>query len=409
MRSIIVIGGGFIGAASALRLQHAGISVTLIDPGDKRRAASFGNAGHIGVEQVTPWAAWPNVLRAPASSFAVGGPLDFRWRDLALFAPWARRFLGACDRAEVARGQAALTALLADAMPAWLRLAALAEAPEIVIPHGHVVAWNSRASAEAARAGLERGPWGAATWRDLGAGELDAYARVLRAPPAAAVRFSGTGQVNEPQAARDALLAAFTKRGGEIVAAEVAHIDSQARVTLGAGSVREADAALVCAGAWSGALMRQLGIKAPLIGERGYSVQSTEHDWPADLPTTVFEEHFVVLSRFISGLRATSFLEFGSPDAPGDHRKWRKLESRIAELGVRFSRTPDRWVGPRPTMPDYVPAIGRLDRAPRVLYAFGHHHLGLTMSAITSEIIAALATEQTPPLDLTPFRIERFA
>jgi D-amino-acid dehydrogenase len=122
----------------------------------------------------------------------------------------------------------------------------------------------------------------------------------------------------------------------------------------------------------------------------------------------VFEENFVVLSRFTSGLRATSFLEFGSPDAPGDPRKWRLLERRIADLGVRFSRTPDRWVGPRPTLPDYVPAIGRLERAPKIYYAFGHAHLGLTMSAITSEIVTALATDQEPPIDLTPLRVERF-
>ncbi len=154
--------------------------------------------------------------------------------------------------------------------------------------------------------------------------------------------------------------------------------------------------------------MRQLRQTAPLIGERGYSVQSAQHDWPEDLPTTVFEQHFVVFSRFTSGLRATSCIEFGSPDAPGDDRKWRLLERRIADLGVRFSSTPDRWVGPRPTLPDYVPAIGRLARAPNILYAFGHAHLGLTMCAATAEIIASIAVERKAPLDLRAFEIERF-
>ena len=36
MKSILVIGGGLVGAASALRLQAAGVQTTLIDPGDKR-------------------------------------------------------------------------------------------------------------------------------------------------------------------------------------------------------------------------------------------------------------------------------------------------------------------------------------------------------------------------------------
>jgi len=408
MKSILVIGGGLIGAACALRLQHAGVQTILVDPGDKRRGASFGNAGHIGAEQVMPWSSWDNVWRAPASSFAVGGPLDFRWSDIGLWGPWALRFLASCDRARLSRGHAALTSLLADTLPAWRRIAALAGAPELVIPHGHITAWTSPAGAEAGLAAAARSAWGTASYRELTAGELARYEQVMRKPPTAGIWIHGTGQVSEPQAARDAMLAAFARLGGEIVADSASSIDANASVRLASGSTRQAEGVLVAAGAWSGRLMRQLGVAAPVLGERGYSVQSAEHDWPADLPTTVFEEKFVVFSRFTSGLRSTSCIEFGSPDAPGDGRKWALLERRIADLGVRFSLTPDRWVGSRPTLPDYVPAIGRLERAPKVLYAFGHAHLGLTMSAVTSELATALATEALPALDLRPYRIERF-
>lgn len=410
MKTILVIGGGLIGAASALRLQAAGVATRLIDPGDPRRGASFGNAGHIGAEQVTPWSSWDNVWRSPRSSFAIGGPLDFRWTDIGLWAPWSLRFLAACDPARFQRGREALTALLADALPAWRRLADFVGQPDIVIPHGHVTAWMTPSRAEAALASLQRAASGSATHREMSAAELQRYAAVLRTPPCAGVLFSGTGQVSEPQAAREAILAAFVARGGEIIAERVSGLQAGGRAVTASLSGRavEADGVLVAAGAWSRGLMARLGVAAPLIGERGYSVQSPEHDWPADLPTTVFEENFVVLSRFTSGLRATSFLEFGSPDAPGDERKWRLLERRIAELGVRFSPTPDRWVGPRPTLPDYLPAIGRLERAPRVFYAFGHHHLGLTEAAITAELVAAIAAERAPALDMAPFRIERF-
>ena len=192
------------------------------------------------------------------------------------------------------------------------------------------------------------------------------------------------------------------------VADSVDAVNANASVRLRSGQSLSADALLIACGAWSAPLMRQLGAAAPLIGERGYSMQSAQHNWPEDLPTTIFEERSVVLSRFTSGLRTTSFLEFGNPSAPADPRKWARLHRHLDELGVQFSKTPDRWVGPRPTLPDYVPAIGRLKSAPKVLYAFGHAHLGLTMSAITSELIAALATEAAAPIDLGPFQVERF-
>lgn len=408
MKSILVIGGGFVGAASALRLQQAGVQTALIDPGDMRRAASWGNAGHLGLEQVTPWSAWENVLRAPRSSFAFGGPLDFRWRDAALIAPWVLRFLAACDPRAVARGEAALTVLLGDAMAAWTRLARDVGAPGLVLPHGHASVWTTEAAADKGRAAAARSRWGAATYRDLDAGELERYARIMKQPPRAGLMFSGTGQVSNPQSAREAILAAFVSAGGEIVADKAARVEADGRVALASGTERKADGVLIAAGAWSGALMAQLGQRAPLIGERGYSLQSAETDWPRDLPTTIFEEFFLVFTRFSSGLRATSCIEFGAPDAPADARKWRLMQRRIGELGVKFSGQPDRWVGPRPTLPDYVPAIGRLKRAPKVLYAFGHAHLGLTMCAINAELVAALASGREAAIEMAPYAIERF-
>ncbi len=409
MKSILVIGGGLVGAACALRLQTAGVQVTSIDPGDKRRGASYGNAGHIGSEQVAPWSAWGNVLRAPRSSFGMGGPLDFRWSDVALWTPWSMQFLRACDPMRFERGREALTELLADSLPAWQRLAELAGAPEIVIPHGHATAWMTPQGADLGLAAFAKAKWGRTTsYREMNAAELERYDSVLNRTPHAAVIFSGSGQVSEPQAARDAILASFAERGGETLVGSVVRLEANGRVLLLDGSTRQADAVLVCAGPWSRALMEQLDVRAPLIGERGYHLQSAETNWPRDLPTTVFDENFIAVSRFTSGLRCTSFVEFGSPDAPGDERKWRRLHQRIDELGIKFEANPDRWVGSRPSLPDFMPAIGRLERAPKVLYAFGHAHLGLTEAPITAEIIAAIAADKASPVDIAPFRIERF-
>jgi D-amino-acid dehydrogenase len=55
-----------------------------------------------------------------------------------------------------------------------------------------------------------------------------------------------------------------------------------------------------------------------------------------------------------------------------------------------------------------LPAIGRATRAPNVMYAFGHGHLGLTQSAGTADLVASLLTGATPAIDLTPFAPNRF-
>jgi len=59
-------------------------------------------------------------------------------------------------------------------------------------------------------------------------------------------------------------------------------------------------------------------------------------------------------------------------------------------------------------LPDYLPAIGRSRRAPNLIYAFGHQHLGLTLAAVTGEAVAALAAGSSPAINLAPFDPARF-
>jgi D-amino-acid dehydrogenase len=71
---------------------------------------------------------------------------------------------------------------------------------------------------------------------------------------------------------------------------------------------------------------------------------------------------------------------------------------------------PDRptqdWMGCRPTLPDYLPVIGASRRHHGLLFAFGHQHLGLTLSGTTARMIRDLVTAGTPPP--AALAIERF-
>src|SRR5262249_14446678 len=149
-----------------------------------------------------------------------------------------------------------------------------------------------------AREAYANTPIGAATVRDMTEAELARYDGVLKTRPASGLHFDGTGQVSDPQGARDAILRKFAALGGEIVADMVVAIDPSGRAQLKSGGARNADAVLVACGAWSAPLMRCVGAHAPLIGERGYSMQSVEHNWPDDLQTTIFEERSMVITRF---------------------------------------------------------------------------------------------------------------
>jgi D-amino-acid dehydrogenase len=68
-----------------------------------------------------------------------------------------------------------------------------------------------------------------------------------------------------------------------------------------------------------------------------------------------------------------------------------------------------QWMGFRPSLPDSLPAIGPSAADDRIVYAFGHGHLGLTQSAATARLVADIVAGRAPPIDVSPFRPQRFA
>ena len=65
-------------------------------------------------------------------------------------------------------------------------------------------------------------------------------------------------------------------------------------------------------------------------------------------------------------------------------------------------------MGSRPTLPDSTPVIARAPRHRNVLFAFGHDQIGVATGAITGKLIAELAADLPPTVDLTPYRADRF-
>lgn len=406
--SVLAIGAGVIGYACALALLRRGCHVILVDPDREARAASWGNAGHIATEQVEPLAS-PALLRsAPKRLYAFGGPLSFR-SPLAI-APWLWRYLRASTPARFQAGRRALSALMEEALPAWHRLAHELGASALVREQGHWVCWESEASTSRGRATWRATDTGTARFVPFSPAQITQLQHALPGSQFDGIAFHGTAQISDPIALLDALARRFTALGGERRYDRVERLGAnreQAQAFTTDGAVLNADRILVCAGIRSGALMATAGERVPLVAERGYHLQWSAHDWP-DLPPVVFEDRSIILTRFSSALRLAGFVEYSAVDAPADPGKWRRLQHHAEQLGLPVRGDPSQWFGARPTLPDYLPAIGRSRRTERLYYAFGHQHLGLTLAAASGELIGDLVSGETPSIDLKPFDLERF-
>ncbi|MEH3100837.1 NAD(P)/FAD-dependent oxidoreductase [Sphingomonas adhaesiva] len=403
---VAVVGGGVIGLSSALVLARAGHAATVFEPDASLSAPSWNNAGHLAVEQRAPLASIASIRSVGRRHFRRGGALDLPLAHARTWVPFATRLVAAARPARFRAGTAALGGLLTEALPAWRRLTSSIGEAGLLREDGHLMVWGSPAAAATGRAAWMRAETGGASLVPCRDEDLALLRQVLGNEAAGCARFDGTGAIADLGALHRALRRALAAAGGTIVAERASVVRADGRAGI-AG--HEADAVLVAAGVGSGTVMQGLGIRAPIVAERGYHLRAAADRWPADAPPIVFEDRSMIVTRYRDTVQAASFVEVAAPDAPPDPRKWERLERHVRELGLPMEAPFTRWMGSRPTFPDYLPAIGRATSMPNLFYAFGHQHLGLTLAAVTAEAVAALVDGAASAVDLSPFDLARFA
>ena len=405
---IAVVGAGVIGCAVAHALACAGRAVRLIDPEEPGRGgASYGHAGHLATELVQPLPSPELLLGFWRELYALGGALSVPLRRWAAFAPWALRFTRAAFRR--AEHTALLTPLVRPGTEDTAELLRAVGRMDLLRRNGHHQVWFGPQSARRRRdeashmaaLGVATGPVprealaaiGAAAGQDLVEG----------------LWFADTASIVDPLEFCRALVAAACERGAVVERATVRALtprDGHIEIATDAGSLA-APTVVVCAGAWSSPLLRPFGLRAPLEAARGYHVEMPGAAPLADAPILYVDRHIIV-TPMTGRLRASSFMEFGGPDAPPDLRMPARLRTDLRRLGYDCAPDGAHWVGPRPVLPDYMPGLGRAPGAPDLYYAIGHQHLGLTMAATTARAMADLVCGRTPRPDLAPFDLRRF-
>jgi D-amino-acid dehydrogenase len=409
---VIVIGAGIVGLASAFHLVRDGHAVTVVDRDPEGDRASFGNAGGIAVTELLPAAVPGLVWRVPGWLIDPLGPLSIRPAHAPRLMPWLLRFLRSGRPAEMRRLAGALAALnhaaVADLRP-LLRAIGL---ERDLRPDGCLTVYRSRSA-------FARDGWAFALQDELGMpGERLSGDEARELEPAlssaitAAVLHPQWCQIADPKrlvetlADRLRLLGVAIRRGE---ARGLAAAGDGVRVGLADGEALAADRAVVAAGAWSGVLARSLGDRVLLESERGYNTTLPTPGIRLGRQVTFAEAKFVA-SPLDPGLRIGGAAEFAGLAAPANFARSKAL----AKLAKRYlpgleTAGGTAWMGQRPTTPDSLPVIGPSPRAPAVLYAFGHGHLGLTQAATTGRIIADLLARRDPGLPLGPYGIGRFA
>ena len=411
-RRVVVVGAGMVGVSAALWLQQSGHDVTLIDRGAPGRATSYGNAGIFATYGCIPINAPRRLIDTPSMLLDAGSPLSIQWSYLPRFLPWALRFLSACRPGRVRATVRALAAILAQAEAGFRPLARRAGIESLLGPAGALYVYESEESWRRDRANRELRRAHGVSFRELDPSEVYELEPALANVVHRGVYLEDVFYLRNPHAVVDRLARAFVQWGGRVHHAEVRAIGNGLPGLLEvvcSGERIAADRVVIAAGAWSTRLLGRLAEHIPLDAERGYHVMFPEAASLLNRPVAPVDGGFFMTPMEV-GLRAAGTVEFAGLDAPPRPARVEALTAAARRLLPDLGEPAESWLGFRPTLPDALPAIGPLPSDPRILCAFGHQHLGMTLGGITGKLIAELVDGTDPPsVDLAPFRPDRFA
>lgn len=405
-----IIGGGIIGLCAAVTLQARGVQVAILEADKIARGASYGNAGHIATEQVFPIADANILQHVPAMLFNPEGPLRIDWRYLPRLMPWAFKLLLNMRPEPFAQSHQALLALNSQSLQAWQDFADKWQLTSWIKVQGSLLTVEKNTSLYELKAHGHR-------LNDLGVNnELLSQSVLLDLEPGlkdnqlGALFFPETGHITNLEAMAQKLTDTFRELGGRIV--ENCRV-LDAKVTADGIILKTPDQkinakkVMLAAGAHSKFLAKQLtGISVPLDTERGYHLMLPNEATRLTLPVSSMDRRFI-MTPMDTGLRLAGTVEYAGLEAPANMKRAQMLLKQAQAMLTTSvdSENSTQWMGFRPSTADSLPII---DKCGSVFLNFGHQHLGLTQAVVSAEMITALYFGETPAIDPTSYRLNRF-
>jgi len=408
---VIVIGAGIVGLAVAEKLQSQGMEVTLVEREAVAAEASKGNAAAFAFSDIMPLAS-PGMIKKALKWFIDPlGPFAVVAKDLPWTLPWLMRFLAASLPSRVQRSITAQSALMKLSRSTMASMVERANIQQMVHSDGVLYLYENEQYYESDHVNWAlRSRHGIAFDRYEGKA-LHAFQSGLSESIKAGVFVPEWQTVTNPATFCDAIHHHLTTQGVETRIAGVSAIadtKTGAEVVLDTGERIKTDYVVLAAGPWSAALAKPLGDWIPLIGERGYNTTFPRQSLNLDR-MLIFSDHGFVVTPLDSGIRVGGASEIARLDRAPNYRRSEAMVKKAKRfLPDLVTDEGEPWMGSRPAIPDTLPVIGCAKSSDRIIYAFGHGHLGLTQSAATGQLVCELISKEKTSVDITPFRPDRF-
>ncbi len=414
-KRILILGGGVIGSCAAFYLARRGHRVTVVDrEAAEHEGCSFGNCGLVSPSHIVPLAAPGMVAMGLRWMLNPESPFYLKPRLDAELLRWGWKFFRASTPAHVERSAPVLAALLMAGRAGFEEIAA--ESDDFGFEKRGLLMLCKTQHAlddEARLAERSRG--------------LGIPAEVLDARQAAALdpgaRMDILGAVFFPKDCHLApakfmrsIRALAEKSGVEFLWKTEA---SGWRVSGGrivalktSGGEIDADEFVLCGGAWSPRIVRELRLTLPMQAGKGYNLTLPN---PRQLPAlpSICVEARVAVTPMGGTLRFGGTMEIAGLNETINPSRLRGIMKSVPRYFPDFTpddfRGVEPWCGLRPCSADGLPYVGRFARYANLSAATGHAMLGLSLAPVTGKLIAELLSGEKATFDTAALSPDRFA
>jgi D-amino-acid dehydrogenase len=414
---VLVIGGGVIGVTTAYFLSQAGMAVTVLESRERGGLeASAGNAGFLSPSDAFAWAS-PSSLKLAIRSL-LNPELGIQYKigfDPMLWR-WSLEFLGQCRRSKWERNSHIKYRLAEYSLHMLNELRRNTKIDFDASDKGIVYASRDTEALKDLKLHFSF-----LQDRGLKLEYLGRDALLEKLPVLKSSKESYAGAVYSPgcktgdSAKFSQALAAWCEKNGNCQfewGTSVERIFKKQNRIEGVWTSKgefKADAYVLAAGAYSGLLAKQLGIRLPIYPIKGFSITAPIID-EGMAPTMGFDDtqKLVAISRLGDRIRIASsavFDGFNKNHSPDDFRAILNLAKEVFPNVADYEKA-EYWAGLRPMTPSSVPIPGP-SSIENLFLNVGHGHLGWTMACGTGKVVADILAGRVPDIDVTSFRSAR--
>ena len=407
---VTILGAGIVGICTALSLLERGRRVRIIDKGAPGQATSMGNAGVISPWSIIPQAAPGTWKQIPKLMFGYGRPLSIKPGALPQMIPWGVRFLRNCTEAKLRQTADAMEHLCGPSVDLYRRHLQGTGREDLITDSFYVHAFRNEARADIKTLEYTIRTRKGAECEVVGRDTLAHLEPALSPDFKAAIVIKGQARARSPGRLAEVLAEKAVAQGAVFISDEIKSLrrtDTGWQITC-AKQTHQSEEVIIAMGAWSAKLLEPLGVKVPLIAERGYHIECA--DPGVELNNSVMDvDAKVVASTMLGGLRVAGQAEFAPIDSPPTPHRADQLkkvaQALLPDLHTAKTRV---WMGARPSFPDSLPALGALQGQDGLFLNFGHSHYGLMMAPKSGDLLADQISARSSNLDMHVYSASRF-